>query len=80
MKQQQQLMGGERCNTREWDRQYALSICMQDDKSEGSHGQSGEVLQVMSVCSKDIVASTVHFNSPSLLPSSCWQPVSLFAG
>ena len=42
VKQQQQLMGGERCNTREWDRQYALSICMQDDKSEGSHAQSGK--------------------------------------
>ena len=52
------------------------SVCMQDDKSEWSHAQSGEALQVMSACSKVIVASTVHFNSPSLLPSSCWQPVS----
>ena len=48
------------------------SACTQDDKSEGSHAQSGEALQVMSACSKVIAASTVHFNSPSLLPSSCW--------
>ena len=59
VKQQQQLMGGERCNTREWDRQYVLSIWMQDDKSEGSHAQSGEALHVTSACSKVIVASTV---------------------
>ena len=38
------------------------SACMQDDKSEWSHAQSGEALQVMSACSKVIVASTVHFN------------------
>ena len=80
VKQQQQLMGGERCNTREWDKQCVLSICMQDDKSEGSQAQSGEALQVMSACSKVIVASTVQFNSPSLLPSSCWQSVSSFTG
>ena len=48
------------------------SVCMQDDKSEWSHAQSGEALQVMSACSKVIAASTVHFNSPSLLPFSCW--------
>ena len=72
VKQQQQLMGGERVQYSEWDRQYALSICIQDDKSEWSHVQSGEALQVMSASSKVIVASTAHFNAPSLLPSSCW--------
>ena len=56
------------------------SACMQDDKSEWSHAWSGEALQVMSACSKVIVASTVHFNLPSLLPSSCWQSVSSFTG
>ena len=56
------------------------SACIQDDKSEWSQARSREALQVMSACSKDIVASTVHFNSPSLLPSSCWQPVSSCAG
>ena len=56
------------------------SACMQDDKSEWSQAQSGEVLQVMSASSKVIVASTVHFNSPSLLPFSRWQPVSSFTG
>ena len=48
------------------------SACMQDDKSEWSHARSREALQVMSACSKVIVASTVHFNSPSLLSFSCW--------
>ena len=56
------------------------SACIQDDNSEGSHAQSGEALQVMSACSKVIVASTVHFNSLSLLPYSCWQSVSSFTG
>ena len=56
------------------------SACMQDDKSEWSHAQSGEVLQVMSACSKVIAASTVHFNSLSLLPFSCRQSVSSFTG
>ena len=55
------------------------SACMQDDKSEWSNAQLGEALQVMSASSK-VMASTVHFNSLSLLSSSCWQPVSSFAG
>ena len=41
---------------REQDKQYVLSICMQDDKSEWSHAQSGEALQVMTASSKVIVA------------------------
>ena len=35
---------------------------------------------MMSASSKVIAASTVHFNSPSLLASSCWQSVSSFTG
>ena len=30
-------MAGEGCNAREQDKQCVLSICMQDDMSEGSH-------------------------------------------